>query len=176
MTEPYAYNGGIDPRTGKPMIGYGEVLPPAKRRLPTYDSEGARLMHELEEAEIQLRRKQKANAWVVITVPFCLGVATFSWIVAGIGYLGGSDLTDAAGAATVMCILWSFGAWVVSGVVGSSLSPESVLAERCRKARALYHDHQGKQVDIQYRLDNGIYVSRDEVQGKGFDPYTGYGW
>lgn len=156
--------------------GFGEILPSEQKRLPLYDTEEAKLLHKLEDAEIELKRKQKANAWTIVPIPFFMVVIAFSWIVALIGYLMGVDVVAAATLSTSLCVIFSFGCWVVAGTLGSSLAPESELAKRCRAARAEYHDYQMRRMDIQYRLDAGIFVSRREVQGKEFNPYTGYGW
>ena len=159
-----------------PTAGYGSPLPPSQRRLPAYDAIGAKLLFDLEEAELELKEAEKARAWFTVPAPFALGVLVGSLLLDAVANSMDVDISyfcqsSAIAAFTVIALTW-----VLYAVRSSGQTPVATLRKQMREARAKYHDHQGRRLDVQHRLDNGIYVSRNEVQGKAFDPYTGYGW
>jgi hypothetical protein len=159
---------------GPEQSGVGEV--PAKKRMPMYDSEGAKLLFKLEEAETELKEAEKARAWFTVPAPFALATLVGALILDAVAESLEADISYFCQSLAIASFCVIVISWLLYAVRSSGQKPLATLRKTEREARAEYHDHQGRRLDVQYRLDAGIWVSRREVEGKSFDPFTGYGW
>ena len=145
-------------------------------RMPSYDPEAARLLHLLEISEYELKRSQKADAWVTMGLPILIAVVAISWIMVLIGFAMRVDLQEGASLVTALSIIFAAGCIVVRHALRSGLPPTRLLKQQYLTRRATYQNRILHMQELQYRLDRGEHVGRSEFQEKIKDPWAGYGW